>query len=522
MTAKKCIAILLYALYAIAMTLFLIFGGGASEWAIGLADDKLNKTEITDVTVDIAPDTELLAGTYHTAQFTAKGKFRGDAELQLTSLDPEYFTIANNGRMYANMNFEGDETNVRVKVTSKRDKDFEKIVTFRFVKKYPENFNVFCFIKGYGTNAGTLYLDVPTYVGSDVEKTDKGKYNVKAYELEYDEEYFVVNQDKTLTPIKTTEDGKTVSFTVRYANGASATMSGIRIVENDKFATEIDDMRIGNIPIDECEIGTNESIWLYLCNGGEKIATDYTISFEDESDVQKSLSGTIVFKSAGDKKVRITLPNGFTKEFTLKVRNKIAAPTVSDSDIAQSHVIELLDTDVKSLKLTYPSGVTYKEIKCEYDPEIVSVVYTPTTITITPKNVGSTEFKIVIDDGYEHIEDVYTLRVEHNKSLVVWAAKNVEIFVAKILGHSTLFVVLAILSMNMFKYIEINNPLKRFILYTMTALPIGVITEFVQHYMPTRHGKVEDVLIDMAAFFIGTAIVLSVRFVSLCVRKIAK
>ena len=218
----------------------------------------------------------------------------------------------------------------------------------------------------------------------------------------------------------------------------------------------------------------------------------------------------------------ITLPNGFTKEFTLKVRNKMVAPTVTDSDVASSHVIELLDTDVKSLKLTYPNGVTYKDIKCEYDPEIVSVSYTDTTVTITPKNIGSTEFKIILDDGYERIEEVYTLRVEHNKSLIVWAAKNVEIFVAKIIGHTTLFVVLAVLSMNMFKYIEIDNVFKRFFFYTMTALPIGAITEFVQHFMPSRHGKVEDVLIDMAAFYIGTAIVLTVRFVTLCVRKIAK
>ena len=79
---------------------------------------------------------------------------------------------------------------------------------------------------------------------------------------------------------------------------------------------------------------------------------------------------------------------------------------------------------------------------------------------------------------------------------------------SKVIGHIGLFACLAVISMYMFRYVYIVNPWARFATYVMTALPIGVITEIAQTFIPGRYGRVQDVLIDMTGFFIGTLFVL--------------
>ena len=115
-----------------------------------------------------------------------------------------------------------------------------------------------------------------------------------------------------------------------------------------------------------------------------------------------------------------------------------------------------------------------------------------------------------------------TVEIEKNNDIIAVIWKNVSVFVSKVLGHITLFACLAVLAMNMFRFVYILNPVKRFIAYLFAALPYAAITEYAQTFIPGRSGRVQDVLIDMVGFLLGTLVVLIARSVSGGVTSVAK
>ncbi len=506
---KKKIAILLYVVYALGATMLLIFGNSVALWAYDVVYDKLNDKNITDVVCDVDAESELLAGTYHYVQYTAKGKFRGEAGLKFESLDPEYLTVNNKGRLYATTKFDGEKIDARVRITSSYDDDFEKVITFRFVKKYPERFTASYNVKGHGESVEYLTLGVPVYVFPIIEAGQM--YNVSNYSIEYDEEYFAPTGDGSLTPIKATVYGETVSFTVKYANGSSASTDALTIRPSAP-PEQIKEICLNGVSASEYSAVLRERIYLTVRGANGAMPTDYALTFEDESDVIKDSDGAIYFKSLGIKRFTLTLPGGESKEVQINVKNKIALPTVSDEAVATSHVIKLLDTDVKTFKLNFPSDVTYDTIGYEFDGEMITIASAQRSFTVTPKKHGTTTFKLVIDDGHERYEEVYTVQISKNKSLIAVIDKNVDVLVPKGMGHVNIFALLAVFAMNMFRFIEIKNRYLRLGTYTLTALPIATITEIAQLFIPNRTGRFSDVLLDMLGFYVGTALVLVITY----------
>lgn len=505
---KKGIAILLYAAYAIFLTLLLIFGKEVAGLANKVVRGVLDRKDILDVTTDISPDEELIAGKNYYPAYIAHGDFRGDDGLIFESLDPEYLTVKDRGALKANTDFEGDTFDARVRVTSKYDKDFEKVFTFRFAKVYPETFSSAYFTKGYGHAAKTVPIGVPVYAFSYVKPGVD--YNVEEYELIYDEEYFSVAEDGALIPIKVTEPGKKLFFTVKYANGATKQSSKFTIIDAapvDSF----DEVKLCGKTLDEYTGTRSKGVVLTLFKDGEPIPTDYTLTFENEKDIFFTGAGHVAFRTIGDKKVIITLPNGFSQDVVIKIRNKITLPTVSDQTVNSTHVINMTDLDVKTYKLNIKGSDTYDKVKFEYDKSMLSIKVESHSFTLTPKSHGTTEIKLVIDDGYTRVEDVFTVNIEENKDLIAIIRKNVQIFVSKVLGHMSLFACLAVLAMNLFKYCYILDPFARLITYMLMGLPFAAITEYAQTFIPGRSGRVQDVLIDMSGFIVGTLLVLLYR-----------
>ena len=168
----KTLSKIFYVAYSIFVILILVLDTGIASVAIEWAKSTLTeKKEITDVSVQLDED-ELLAGRYYTPKYTPTGNFTGDAGLEFTSMNPEYLTVSFVGAVIAKTTFEGDSLDASIKITSKYDKDFEKIVTFRFVKKYPENFNVVCYMNGYGYSSKTLYIGIPVYAYSNISSAN--------------------------------------------------------------------------------------------------------------------------------------------------------------------------------------------------------------------------------------------------------------------------------------------------------------------------------------------------------------
>ena len=524
MKNKRRAAIILYAVYAVFITLLILVGNSLAGKIITRIETKLlNEKSITDVTVDISADTELLAGRDYYPVYTAHGSYRGSPGLVFTSLDPDYLAVSDKGAIRANTGFDGDYIDARVRVTSSHNSTFEKILTFRFVKKYPDSFSVSYFVQGYGKNAEKLSMGVPVYVF--VEINSGSQYNMTDYTLVYDEECFDRLDDGALVLKRMPMGDEPLYFAIEYANGARAESAPITPTDQP-LPTEFDEIRLNGIPADEYVGKKNDNIELTLWLDGERLATDYTITLEKTGDAKKDGKGGMRFLTVGDKGMTVTLPSGFSKTVHFSIENTLALPVVKDETVSGTHVIDLLTTDAATFTFDFGGAVSYDKVTYEYDAEMLEVTSSERTFTLKPKAKGETTVKVIVDDGYKRLEDVYTVRIKKDFRLVSIVYEDISIFVTKVLGHGMCFVVLAFFSLNMFRYLTLDKKLIRFILYTLTALPIAAFTEAVQVYIPDRDGRLRDVFIDMLSFYIGTlialAVIYAVRYIPLLISLIRK
>lgn len=508
MKNKKRLAIILYAAYAVALVLVITFGTSLSHGIVYRLEVMFSKKNITDVTVDIPSDTELLAGRYYYPEYTPQGPFNGSPGLRYTSLDPEYLTVGDGGRLYASTDFEGDTFIGHVKVTSAYCEKLEKILTFKFVKKYPQNFEVSYSVKGIGSEAEELTVGVPVYVFSEIEKGSV--YNVTDHVLIYDSEYFAEGDDGSLIPIRPTESGVTLAFAIKYGNGATASSNSFTIAERT-VPDEFDEILLNGVRADEYVGERNRGIAITLLKDGEKIATDYTISLDMKGDANRDGKGGMYFITVGDKGLTVTLPGGYKKTVYPKIRNVVSAPILQDEEAERAHVIETLVSEYKTVSFYFDKDVGYDTVEYEFDEEMMRLSSSVRSFTIKPKKSGTTTIRMIIDDGYTRVCKEYTVNIGRNLNPIYLISKNVSNFVSKVLGHMSAFAILAFVSMNMFKYVSVENKLKRFVLYSLTALCVAVLTELIQMLDPDRTAGVLDVLIDMLGFYLGTVAVMLYR-----------
>ncbi|MBQ7344173.1 MAG: VanZ family protein [Clostridia bacterium] len=506
----KTLSKILYVTYSIFVILILVLDTGVASAAINVTRDILNgNKEITDVSIQL-DETELLAGKYYYPEYTPIGDFGDDAGLVYESIDPEHLKVSANGAVCAPITFEGDSFDASVRITSKYDSNFEKVVSFHFIKKYPELFTATYYLKGYGYTPKTLYIGVPVYIYSGVSSNNP-PYNVRDYEVVYDENYFDKADDGSLIPKRVTADGEKLSFTVRYANGATNVSKSFEIKEQDTQAAQIDEIRINNTVGDTIDLVRGASLSFTMYSNGKLVASDYSLTFEDESDVTMNAAGQYAFNTSGDKTVTVTLPNGYSKTFTVKVRNVISAPTLTDEDVSASRHVTVLDTDVRTVNFAFSEGVTYTTIEYEYDENVIKVIPSSKSFRIVPIREGVTELRLVVDDGITRAEESLTVEVKKNTSLRVALAKSVPYWLPKIVGHGGLFMILAFFAMLMFYHLDVDSSFARFLLYTLSGLSVAFISEFAQMFMPSRSASMIDVLIDMSGFLVGTLLVLLSR-----------
>ena len=508
----KVFSKVLCAIYVVFVIVILLFGNGLVSKTTKLIRTRLiEKKEITDVSVRLE-ESELLAGKYYYPKYTPIGDITGDAGLVYTSMNPRQLVVSANGAICAKNSFEGESIKASVKITSKYDKTFQKIITYQFVKKYPEEFNVRYFIKGHSFDTTTLYVGVPVYVYPNVLSSNSS-YNCTDYEVAYNKDYFKKAADGALIPKCVTAEGEDLNFVVTYGNGATAVSKKFVIKEPEFQAADIDEIKINNLVGNTIENVRGEPLVITFFKQGEPVATDYSLTFEKKDDVSKSASGNYFFKTPGDKKVTLTLPNGYSTNFLIKVRNSMSAPIFEDTGFQKSHYITMLDTQTKHLKFHFEEGVTYTTVKYTFNKKAVGIVPDSNSVKITPKKAGVTTIKMILDDGFSKVEESYTIEVKKDMSKRAILLRHINNWVPKLLGHGGLFFILAFFAMNMFKYINIENKYVKSLCYLLTGFSIALITEFVQRFIPSRSGRIVDIILDMGAFLLGTLCVLFFRFI---------
>ena len=500
--AKKYIAILLFAIWACFLTWALTFGSSeVTDMRLALRDyveSLSHHVEIEDVVMETKTQGVFAVEKIYSPTYTAVGDIDGDAGLRFEALDDTINYINKTTGSFRGDRKEQINTEGRIKITSKYDKDFEKIITVQFKKVYPEEFSALYTVKTSGSSAKTAYVGVPIYTSTSVKTSG---YTEKDYTIEYDAEYFQQVSEYTLVPIKATAEEQTVSLRYVYGNGASAETKEFSIAE----ASDVD-------RIDEIKFGKNEegasikrstTHTMALYTDGEKIHADYEVIAEDPDAIKITRGDSIQFLKAGKQTLTFRLPNGVSKTVTVDVYNIFEFPTITSPQANDSGVIVCKEGETVTFTYTFPKDVTYKTLSYEYNSKVISLSKGSNQFKVKGVKAGETVIKVVLDDGVEHAEATYRVQVKKNYNPLALLEKHKENIIGKGLGHMGGFAVLALLAANLARYVKCRRGLKKFIFCTCCGLIFSVGTEFAQSFIPNRSASATDVLLDLCGFYIG-------------------
>ena len=507
---SKYVAGFLYVVYAA----FLVF---AIAFARPYYDDIYNFitgniTKISDVEVKSPTQNDLIIGKTYSFKYTVVGEYKNNAGLRFQSLDPDKMYVTTKGAVRGIDNGdESGEITARLRIYSSKDKDFEKIVTLTFKRVYPEKFSANYYVHSVGKNASKAYIGFPIKVYSTPQSGQS--YSVTTYELVYDSEYFTLDEEKgLLIPIKTTPIGEKITVGVRYANGATDESSAFTILDVPEFSG-FEEVRCNDTVLESFSIKQGASIVLTYYKDGKKQIVRPEITFTEGEGGSINQYGNIVFKTAGEK--HVTLSAGeYTHDIVIMVRNEIVLPDMPDLDDAlyDDKTVSLDYYDTVSFGYSFDKSHSYRTIKFEYDKSIIKVSSASGKIKIIPMDVGETKLKIYLDDGYERVEREFTVKVTGGKTtydeVKHYITKNLYTILSKLLGHMTLFAILAPVCIFFAKTFAFEMLWQEVMFVLATSTPLAFLTEYIQSFIPGRYPAITDVMIDMSGFLIGSLITL--------------
>ena len=498
---NKKTALILFIVYAVALVLVLSFGAGVSSAIVSSIKSAIFNYNITDVKIALDPNVPLISKNVYYLNPEAIGSFDDDGDLVFESSNPPILHVSSDGKLTAMYNFDGAEANAVITVKSRQDTDFSKSFTFTVKKQYPEDFSSYYHIKGYDQHKSEVYLGMTVYPyaltwdGLDLHKNE--------FSVEYDEEYFRYDEnEKGYIAIKETPPGEKVYFTLTYPNGASRRTDSFSIIpytESDSF----DKVVIREKDADGIKLVCDTHYIPQLYKDGSPLQTKVDISCSEPEKMILLHTGRYYFTDAGDYQLTFSLPNGFAKTVTVHVRNKMTLPNLTNSEIASTKHIKVYQNDYINLTFDFDSVVSYSEVSYEYDDRMLDINSYWRSFTVIGKNTGTTILKVIVDDGYERLEEEYTVEVIQNTEYGYLLGRAVQYFVSKVLGHLCLFGMLGILGYNLTRFIYTKKRFARYGILLSLGLAPALITEFIQTFMDGRTPAIGDVLIDMSGYLIG-------------------
>ena len=500
-------AIILYAVYSVVLVLIISFATSVSTWIMSKLNALINPKNIDDVKFEVITDGKIYAKDEYDFTYEVEGNYRGDPGIVFESMNTDPLGV-NEAQKYikTNDNFDGSSIEVDIKITSKYDKDFEKVVTLLIEKKYPEIFKAYYAVEGCGYSR----TNIP--IGSAIHPypTSDEKGISLEFEILYDSEYIRYDEQKrAYIPIKETEEGKKLRFTIVFPNGASAETSEFAVV-SEKHYESFDEIRVKKQAVDSIVIDKDDTVFPIAYTDDKAFSGNIEVSCDRMDGVKRTYNGYYLFKEVGDYVLTMTLPNGFSKSLTVHVRNNMSLPTLVESANIDGKVITVGDKESTTIKFKYPSGVTFYDAQFEYDSEMITVKDLWRGFSIKPHARGETELKVIFDDGYQRLEDTYTVKVVKDTTSDTYIRTMISDFVSKVMGHTALFAILAVFTINLFRYVNIPDRRIKLLVYLSSVFPTAIITEVIQIFQPNRHPRVKDVFIDFLGFLIGTAITVAV------------
>lgn len=505
MRKRIIIAFTLYVLYGLLLTYLLSFGRPIATSIINSVQNHISNrmhgvVEIEDVQMSLSTEDVYVVGKSYAPKYTVIGQYKTDAGLVFTALDDT--VVVNSTGGFRGVRTEETVTEGRIRITSTRDSDFEKIITLRFEKKYPSTFDLKWLVKSVGYNAKKCYVGVPMYLYVSVPSGEA--YSEKDFTIEFDPTYFELVGNNTLLPIRETPKGETVTVRYVYGNGDFRETTELRIY-SEPDTESFDAVYFGKLNVEENTFLVGKTQVVYLYKDGKRVYSDFEIEADDTAGLKFSSSTkNPSFSKPGMHKITVRLPNGFSQTVTVHVKNEMAYPTVEG--IGTDAPIKLSVLDKYTYSCSFPKGVTYQKLNFEYDKSMMSVTYQGKKLILEGKRVGETTLKVIVDDGDQHMEETYQVVIEDDHAWETFLWNRMPKFIKKGMGHMGGFCMLAFFSINLFCALALRRRLLRWSGYVCSGLFFALLTEFIQFFMPGRNCSLSDVGVDMIGFAIGTLV----------------
>ena len=503
-TGKK-IAVVLYFIWASFLVVALTFGSDLEGFLINALrsgiDGIVHNVQIDDVVMDVDVEEPFMVGKYITPKYTVKGRVDGDAGLRFKSLDDTIKSVGLTTGSFMGVKTEKDQTEGRIEITSIYDLDFRKELTLRFEKKYPQEVTARYIVKSQGAMARKVYLGIPMYAYISVAPGET--YSERDFEVVYDERYFEEIDTYIYRPIKETPEGEEVSLSYVFKNGKVAQTQNFTICATP-VVEAVDEIRLGQNNADGLEVKRNSSQFLTLYKDGKRVYSDYELSFSDPDAVKEApTTSYLQFTKIGPQTITVRLPNGFEKSFSVNVYDLIKFPEITPPKANEGGMYECAKGETIEFSYEFEKGLTYMTLQFEYDKTVVTLLRQGTTFSFKGLKPGETEVKIVLDNGVEHFEESYKIKVNPSFNILEYIKTQSGNIVGKVLGHFCGFMVLAFFSMNMARYMRFDSEVSNFVFLTVCGLAVALLTEMLQMFMPMRSPLLSDVIVDMGGFYLG-------------------
>lgn len=524
----KRLSLILFCTWSVLLVLILTFGTGISTKISKFLSNTVNENNVKlkDVIIEL-DDYYPIENTY-TLKYSVKPLNDEDYGICFTSLDEDIFSV--DGKKIKGNRLDTDSNTGRLKITSTKYPDFEKIVEVTFKKVYPTDFD-FKVYPGANKKETTYnsYLGVPMFVTLDTV-SDK---TITELECEFicDNQYFDVtkvrkNYYKLVAKYNEYQPGD--DFTA-FDTTISYIVNGIKkdynvTINPSTNPANLDDIYLANSLgeklLDQENIYIGDHIRFNpVYQGKNRFDIPYQLTSSNEAVIKIDELDNIVLVGPGDATISYTLYNGKKYDFNIHLRNHLVLPTINadfDSDgriTLKSEARKKIEIIPNGSSKNYEVSLNAEHIYIENKEINDKIIY------LTGYEGYTGTLKIVVDDGIEHLEKEYEIIVLHNDKAPSVIKRVINTFVHKIAGHMAFFVLEAILGFWCFMNYHFKKEWLNIICFLYIGLFIALLTEFIQKFMPGRTSRMLDVLIDMSGYIVGYLLSLVVYLIG---RKIKK
>ena len=450
-------------------------------------------------------------------------------DLVFTSLNPEVFEIIDEYSIRGKR-LDTDQNKGILLVTSKTDPTFEKQIELTFVKRYPTSFEfLICDAQHLTQTSNNVYLNHVFFLKANLTPSPSNLSEDKVSFI-YDETYFQTvsksSYEVTLKPkcldYQIGDYFEPVKTEVKMVLNGDVVSTKEITINPILHAESFDVAMFAKYPTTHIDISNDvfvkERFYIEIYENNKKLLSPFEISTDNSEIVKINSDGSVQFLKVGNANLTISLKNGYSKTYSLNVRNKVLKPNVSSELFNENNELVVKLEMTGYVYISFPSSASFTEYTYKLDNMVaVSESVETGQIAIYGRAVGTYNLEILVDEGTEEpIVLKYVIKVIENENAYQTINKGFSKFLAKILGHMAFFVLQGILAILMIKYHKSKQKLLNYMVVAFSGILTAWTSEFIQFFIPGRFCSIDDVMIDLTGYLIGICIGLIFYIFMLC------